>query len=48
MYLEIFGLFLGGDVSGLMGDNFLVCGKGVPSNGKKTSSYKSNIKKPTK
>jgi hypothetical protein len=34
-------------VSGLMG--VLLCGKGVPPNGKKkTSSYKSNIKKPTK
>jgi hypothetical protein len=36
-------------MSGLMGDNLLVCGKGVAPNGKKkTTSYKSNIKKPTK
>jgi hypothetical protein len=32
-----------------MGDNLLVCGKGVFQKEKKnTSSYKNNIKKPTK
>lgn len=48
MYVEFYGLFLGGEVSGLMGDNLVSCGKGVSPNGKTTSSYKNNIKKPTK